>query len=412
MVLPEGLSPQYKALVVIPCITGSISFVSSAIMTYMIWSDRKETRNRSKNSLLLGLCISDLFLSSAYACSTFLGPLYLVKFIESDVGVGLGSTLVGTDFSCSLQASFSQLGLCQPSYNAALCLYYLLIIRFNKTDLQLRKWVLPAMHVIIISFNVVGVIVGVSLDAFHYAGSLGCYFQDPCHGDMPDCPTDSPPDYDLLVFIFIALPVIVDFLIVVLGMTTIYLSLRKVERKAKRWSYEEAMKNHHPSSLAGPSLRSNDDFSPVEELEKCHDRNETRTQLDSSDSRTTSALESKTRRREKTISRGARDIGLQYGMLFFLSLLRDCSRLVLTLYLYSLLPVISFLVTYVPLGVSAVVLVGWVRVVMVIFTPLQGFWNFVFFLRDRVYHLHKRHPDEKLTWKIWASIAAFPKYAR
>jgi hypothetical protein len=346
MAVLEGLSPEDKALVVIPCITGSISFLSSAIMTYMILSDRKETRNRSKNNLLLGLCISDLFLSSAYACSTFLGPSSLVPFIESGLGVGIGSTVVGTDFSCSLQASFSQLGFCQPSYNAALCVYYLLIIRFNKTDSQIRKWILPAMHAIIISFNVAGVVVGVSLDAFHYAGSLGCYFADPCHGDMPGCPADSPPDYNLLLSIFAAMPVIVDFVVVVFGMTTIYLSLRKVERKSRRWSYEASMKSHQPSSLAGPGLRS-EDFPPSVELEEART-----TQLENLDSSQTRSLEPTTpQRREKNISRGARDVGFQYGM-GLLSLLYDCSwlstQLLLTLSLYSLLLCCSdFLLDYI-----------------------------------------------------------------
>ena len=73
---------------------------------------------------------------------------------------------------------------------------------------------------------------------------------------------------------------------------------------------------------------------------------------------------------------------------------------------------ISFLITYVPLGISGVVSVGWVRLVMVIFTPLQGFWNFAFFLRDRVYQLDKRYPDETLSWKIWVAIVEYPKYAR
>ena len=141
---------------------------------------RQETANRTKNEMLLGLSISDLFISSAYACSTFLGPSYLRGYIRDEVGVGIGSTpLVGTDFSCSLQAVFSQIGLCQPSYNDVLCIYYLLIIRFNKMDRHLKKWYVPSMHFLIISFNIAGAIVGVSLDAFHYAGSLGCYFQNP-----------------------------------------------------------------------------------------------------------------------------------------------------------------------------------------------------------------------------------------
>ena len=51
---------------------------------------------------------------------------------------------------------------------------------------------------------------------------------------MDGCPVESPPNYDLLEFIFIALPVILDFLIVVFGMATIDLTLRKLELKSKR----------------------------------------------------------------------------------------------------------------------------------------------------------------------------------
>ena len=102
-------------------------------------------RHPGKRQLLLGLCISDLFLSASYACSTFLSPAV------DNPREPLETTYRGTNLTCIIQAASSQLGLAQPCYNAALCMYFVLCVKFHKTDRDFlassptgrKSWFLP-----------------------------------------------------------------------------------------------------------------------------------------------------------------------------------------------------------------------------------------------------------------------------
>ena len=201
----------------------------------------------------MSFCVSDLLLSGSYAFSTFLGP-------ASEAGdFQFGSTFIGTQATCRAQASIAQLGLSQPSYNAALSIYYVMMVRFNKTDRSISKWFLPLVHGFVISYNVSGVVLGNVLDAFNPAGALGCSFADPCHGlqahEMSETcmrmeemartghhtHTHSSSTFERLIFTFIVGPVVLNFVIIAGCMFTIYWTIKKVEDKAKKWSFEKSI---------------------------------------------------------------------------------------------------------------------------------------------------------------------------
>ena len=201
----------------------------------------------------MSFCVSDLLLSGSYAFSTFLGP-------ASEAGdFQFGSTFIGTQATCRAQASIAQLGLSQPSYNAALSIYYVMMVRYNKTDRSISKWFLPLVHGFVILFNISGVLLGNVLDAFNPAGELGCSFADPCHGlhahEMGEtCTmmeemamhghhdhTHSSSTFERLIFTFIIGPVVLNFLVIAGCMFTIYLTIKKVEDKAKKWSFEKSI---------------------------------------------------------------------------------------------------------------------------------------------------------------------------
>ena len=311
----EGLTRFERALVLVPVATGSISFFSSSAMIVLLLRDpRIRQSNPIKRHLLMSICVADLFISASYACSTFLAPRGEKSWDD------LAISYRGTAATCRLQAAFAQIGLAQPSYNAALCIYHLLIIRYNKTDTTMSKWFLPLVHFLIFCYAPVGAIVGLWSDSFHSAGSLGCYFSPPENASKETL------NHERLILFFAVIPISIDFAVILGGMIAIYVSLRRVERRAKKWNFEAATRRHSMDF----SQHNRDLIIAREDLElNCNDEPSHSDTKTSSSTAVLSANRSlsistpstdpnsqgpeRTKRRRQELSKGARDIGLLYG---------------------------------------------------------------------------------------------------
>ena len=336
-----GLSSFNKALVTIPCVTGSVSFLSSALLLYIL---KRSDKPGIKRKLLASFCLSDLLLSASYAFSTFMGPT------DMSENAAFGGTFVGSDATCRAQASMVQLGLSQPSYNAALCVYYMLMICHPKIERRISRWFLPIVHALIISYNVSGVVLGNILHGgvFHPAGILGCSFADPCQGlhaevpetqdgagnahiELPSLCEDAqgidPISIRRLQFAFVVGPVVLNFVIIAACMTSIYWSIKRVEDKASRWSFDrytfEVQQNTATDSTSW------DNFCTSAEMIVDEEDNDHECELEVAsgdgpskqvtrscrrEARGNNGNRRKSRKRNKPNSQGARDVGLQYGM--------------------------------------------------------------------------------------------------
>jgi len=104
----------------IPHFTGTLSFIGSSSIIYMILSDRENKLAKSKHRLMLSMCIFDVLSSSALATSTWAFPRESLFY---------GS--IGNMTTCKIQYFFATLGLAVPMYNASLCLLYLFTIRYR-----------------------------------------------------------------------------------------------------------------------------------------------------------------------------------------------------------------------------------------------------------------------------------------
>ena len=438
----DDMDGYEQALVLIPVVTGSISFACSLTMLFMIRRDDKNkaedqpqqrrtnaNHHRIKRHLLTSLCISDLFLSGAYACSTFVSP----KGAEG--GMGISASYRGTDLTCRLQAAASQIGFAQPSYNAAICIYYLLIIRFHKSDATISKWFLPMVHGLIFSYSVTGAIVGLSTDSFHSAGALGCAFAP---ASLNNDDADDTVNYELLILIFIVIPLAIDFLVILVGMFWIYWTVRATEKKAQRWNFQSVMQRHLKAAskefssvdgvtVAGKPARKLEEVSETIEAENnpslsFSTRNVSSTSTTNEDpepqtsqnvvsSTSIQSMEEgtlnegirqksnsdemgKKATRNKPQSLGARDVGVQYGKL--LPILDEgicyfCGAIatyeihdIPLIPTFLFISVLAFLLCYIPLGLTSVSDNQGIRILMVLLTPLQGFFTFCIFLRGRI----------------------------
>jgi len=126
---------QWMLITWISRITGTLSFIGSSAIIYMILSDRAKKLSKPSHRLMLPLCTFDLFQSAAVAMSTLALPR------SSNVYGALGNMT-----TCKIQVFFLALGLACPMYNASLCLLYLLTIRHRLDQRHFATKIEPFLH--------------------------------------------------------------------------------------------------------------------------------------------------------------------------------------------------------------------------------------------------------------------------
>jgi len=126
---------QWMLVSWIPRITGTLSFIGSSAIIYMILSDRAYKLSKPSHRLMLPLCAFDLLQSAALATSTSAFP----RFTHVPGSIGNMTT-------CKIQYFFAALGLACPMYNASLCLLYLLTIRYRLHQRHFATKIEPLLH--------------------------------------------------------------------------------------------------------------------------------------------------------------------------------------------------------------------------------------------------------------------------
>ncbi|KAL7526475.1 hypothetical protein ACHAWF_001785 [Thalassiosira exigua] len=145
-----GLTPQEIALAIIPHITGGLSMLGSAYITFTVLSNEKK-RGKTYHRLLVAMSLSDIVSSFSYFLSTW--PIPQV----GHEGVGGWSKAcdgcspyhyasVGTDATCAAQGFGMQFGMMTTAtYNVMLAIHYLLTIRWSFSEARLKSKVEPYM---------------------------------------------------------------------------------------------------------------------------------------------------------------------------------------------------------------------------------------------------------------------------
>lgn len=128
-----------KAGWVIPTVTGSISFVSSALIIYIIArSGERNAYTATYHRIMVGMSLSDMLSSFAIALTTIPMPKDVHQVYNFD-----GATY-GTTTTCEIQAfaysSGSGLSFCASCF---LSLYYLLTIRYSISNRLMTRWIEP-----------------------------------------------------------------------------------------------------------------------------------------------------------------------------------------------------------------------------------------------------------------------------
>lgn len=131
--LPRGF---YYAIAALSCFSSIISCFGSCTIVYLILKYRRY-RTSIFQRLMLGLAMCDLVTSASFAIAVFSVP--------RDTGLPLA---IGNKFTCHATAWLILQGFGSFYYSGALGLYFLLMIRFGKSETYTSRRLEPWVHMV------------------------------------------------------------------------------------------------------------------------------------------------------------------------------------------------------------------------------------------------------------------------
>jgi len=223
--------------------SGLVSFVGSIIIIRMILHahyNRESARSRAslkvRQRFMLCMSFFDILSSISNSFSTAAMPQ-----IKETYGTN------GNESTCITQAFFLQLGIAVPMYNAALCLYYLCVIRYSMTEKRLSGVFERSVHVIVITYALTTAIVGVTLDLFHDTGFFCWLIEYPLNCELDSDIQCTNNHKQIIIFFFGIFPVLVSFFIVFISMILVYLSMHNNYIRMRKYSFRG---QHSPGVLS------------------------------------------------------------------------------------------------------------------------------------------------------------------
>ena len=165
------ISGKAKALAILPKFTGFLSLTGSLFVIYDVVKCGNNTvpkgntlkRNSIFHRIMLGLSTFDCIASFVNIMSTWPTPS------DQSNTIFLAS---GTTETCTAQGFFNEFGnITTPLYSAVLCVWYLLILKYNWSEEDCKKYE-PFFHAIPISVGFSMAIAGLPLTLYNNSGYL------------------------------------------------------------------------------------------------------------------------------------------------------------------------------------------------------------------------------------------------
>lgn len=154
-------SASDKAAIAISPITSSISILSSLTLVYIIVSDREVKLKKPNNRFLLVMSIFDIIHSLAFAVIALPLPI--------DSGI-YGAR--GNHWTCAIQGFMVQIGATVPCYNACICVWSWVHIKYNIHPDLFKEKIEPYCHALSIGAPLLLAIFNAAVDLY---GPRGFY---------------------------------------------------------------------------------------------------------------------------------------------------------------------------------------------------------------------------------------------
>jgi len=309
---------------------------------------------------MLSMSSSDFIVSGAWFCTTW--PIPRDELQIDDPSERLYGN-VGNQQTCTAQAFFIQLGIVTPFYNAILALYYYLTIRREWKEEEFKCRVEYAGHFLSIAWGLGTAIAGLVMDLFNNSG-VWCWIA-PYPSGCGDGPNQDPcvrgENASTYRWAFYYGPLWVMIFLVALFMSLVYAYVRGLDNKMDQ--YTATYRNN--AAAAAAARPSNDSGSG--ELGPGGRRKSLMARTFSTVN--TDTLNEQRRQRRNERSKAVANQGLFYAGTF--ALVWVFGTIVRAMQLAGAKP-------------------PWAIVFLfAVFTPSQGFFNFLVYVRPRLIKLYE-----------------------
>ena len=202
---------QQLGIAVAQKVSSSLSILGSS---YILWEVLSDPRKRSKvfYRLLFALSVSDIFSSTAFFIGTWAVP-------QGTPGV---LNPLGTHATCQAQAFFVYASIIPLNFNACLALYYLLSIRYGWKERNIRTYVEPLCYMFAIGLGFAGGLFGLLSGVFGPA-NFWCSIQ----------PSVLTKNTWLIWYI----PAWIVLCFVTVVMIAVYVHVLQIEKKLERYNF-------------------------------------------------------------------------------------------------------------------------------------------------------------------------------
>lgn len=353
---PRFSDREWSILIWTPRMTGALSILCSSLIVYMIFRDRRAKGGTfpypSRYRLILGMSAVDLLNSFALGLST--AP---IPHGTRDVPGAIGTTA-----SCNFQGFLVQLGLAVPMYSLVLSLYFLLKIRFGVRRDRMGSRYEPWMHAAAWLYPLGTAIAGLPLGLYNSNGLI-CWIEAHPYKCLKrswvDCTRGEDSEFYQIVFsLSIA---VVAFVGIV---TNMMLIIWTVQRRESGWGWNIF---RFRQGQGGTS----------EIVEGGADRGSSSHVTESGAPRASGSA---------TVPVGSHT--------------RETAAQAL-LYIWAFLITYTWTVGVVMAEQSNIMVPFPWHATMQAFLPLQGFWNFLAFLRPRYVFARERLPPESRRGEVF-----------
>ena len=223
---------QSRLLTNIPRVTGTLSFLGSFIILYIILRDRKRKLKRVYHRLLLAYSSIDVLVSMNFALSTLVVP-------KGTPGVWGAQ---GTIATCEASGFVTQFIMSQAAYASSICVYYVLVLRYQVQERSIAKYMEPLLHAFALITPLVMGTIMVLHDNYNPTNIMvgwcfiNVYPMDCLRRDGVECQRGE--GYEFWLFLNNA-PAILFFCAVIVSCVLTYLKVRSVESRGAQWSFSQ-----------------------------------------------------------------------------------------------------------------------------------------------------------------------------
>ncbi len=237
-----AMSVQYKEgrgknYIIIRSVSGITSFLSSSTLIWMIARSHKGL-STTQHRILLGLSICDVVSSFAMSTFGFMAPSENNYFVWN---------ARGNEATCDAQGFLLAFGIFGGLfYNSALNVYYLVAVKFGKSECYIRTKIEPFLHGVPIALALAFSIVGLAGKNFNYNGGGFCFsaVHYPLHCDGYDVgeirdgfeiPCGRGFKGEKTFTLFVLVSAFIPLIIVISSLVMIYRTVKKQGNKLSRY---------------------------------------------------------------------------------------------------------------------------------------------------------------------------------